>query len=67
MFIEEKQRILKEDFNYNISKNVEKEVIDMCNLSMGIYEVCKNIYFLFLKNIVWKNDIKNFYKITINV
>ena len=38
MLIEEKQRILKEDFDYNISKNIEKEVIDMCNLSMGIYE-----------------------------
>ena len=39
MLIEEKQRILKEDFDYNISKNIEKEVIDMCNLSMGIYEL----------------------------
>ena len=38
MLIEEKQRILKEDFDYNISKNIEREVIDMCNLSMGIYE-----------------------------
>ncbi|OUQ53360.1 hypothetical protein B5E58_13265, partial [Tyzzerella sp. An114] len=38
MLIEEKQRILKEDFNYNISKNIEREVIDMCNLSIGIYE-----------------------------
>ena len=38
MLIEEKQRRLKEDFDYNISKNIEKEVIDMCNLSMGIYE-----------------------------
>ena len=38
MLIEEKQMILKEDFDYNISKNIEKEVIDMCNLSMGIYE-----------------------------
>ena len=38
MTVEDKSRILEEEFNIAMSEDIGSEVWDMCNLSIGVYE-----------------------------
>ena len=56
--LEEKKRILETDFGIAMTKTLEKEMSEMCNLSQGVWDKCHNetlakVVYNLVKNMQW--------------